>query len=354
MVEKINFGVICEPHVAEMHEGKLPEMGREDILIKLLACNICTADYQQWMGLRNHQGFPMAGGHECVGVIEEMGADVISEFQIGDLVGVDLETFCGICPDCRRGNETDCKNINERKIGADGYYGSKCFATYRIIDQKHVIRFDRKDIPLGEACFLEPLSTVIQGVKKVNVRPMEDVVVVGAGTMGLVNAQVAKAYGARVIISDISKKKIERAKSMGIADVVDASAGDPVEQVKELTNGRGADTVIAAVGNTIAYKQGLDMLKEYRGKFLVFPAGFPKPEMDIDPNTLHYRRMELIGTFNSNLSDFQDAAVMISKKLVDMSYSLEGKTFPLRDIQKAYEAAATPDTYRITVDLQGV
>lgn len=352
MVDKIHFGVIVAPHQAEVHTYDMPKMGPEDVLIKMGTNNICTTDYQQWMGLRDHQGFPMADGHECAGIIEAVGDEVIGEYKVGDQVGVMTDIFCGICPDCRAGNTTDCQYVPaHEKI--NGYYGSRSFANYKVVNQKYIVKI-ANDIPSAEAGFLEPLATVIQGAKKVNIKPMEDVVVVGAGTMGLVNAQVAKAYGARVIITEISPKKLERAKAMNIGEVINSKECDPVQAVKDLTGGKGADTVIAAVGNTIAYKQGMDMLKEYRGKFEVFPAGYPKPEMDIDPNTLHYRRMEIIGTFCANVADFQDSATMISKRLVDMSHSLEGKVFPLRELQDAYAAAATPDAYRITVDLQGI
>ena len=140
---------------------------------------------------------------------------------------------------------------------------------------------------------------------------------------------------------------------MGI-DVIDAKNTDPVQAVKDLTDGKGADTVIAAVGSTLAYKQGYEMLKHFRGKLVIFPAGYPKPELQVDPNELHYRKLEIIGTFGSDLKDWYEAATLISKRLIDCSYSLEGKFIPLRDIQQAYEAAATPDAYRVTVDLQSV
>ena len=98
------------------------------------------------------------------------------------------------------------------------------------------------------------------------------------------------------------------------------------------------------------------MLKRVEGRFLLFAAGYPKPEWEIDPNEIHYRRIEIIGTMSGDVADFADAAFMISHKIVDPSYSLEslGKMIPLKDIQQAYIAAATPDAYRVTVDLQKV
>ena len=141
---------------------------------------------------------------------------------------------------------------------------------------------------------------------------------------------------------------------MGFAEIVDAKNGDPVEQVKQLTDGKGADAVIAAVGHSVAYRQGMEMLKRLEGRFLLFAAGYPVPEFQINPNDVHYRRIEIIGTMSADVEDYVDAGFMISNKIVDCSYSLEGKTFALKDIQEAFAAAATPDTYRITVDLQGV
>jgi L-iditol 2-dehydrogenase len=231
--------------------------------------------------------------------------------------------------------------------------GSKKFANYAVIRQREAALVSN-DIPAEQAGFLEPVATVVQCVKKSRIQPMEDVVVVGAGTMGLVNAQVAKAWGARVMISDIDPKKIAQARKMGIADVIDAKNDDPVKKVMELTGGKGADCVIAAVGSTIAYKQGYEMLKRLRGRLILFPAGYPAPALSIDPNEVHYRKIEIIGTFGADMADFEDAATLLSKKLIDMSYSLEGKEFALKDIQQAYEAASTPGTYRITVDLQKI
>lgn len=350
--EKIHFGVIVEGHKAEMHECPFPEVGPEDIVIKMATNNICTTDYQQWLGLRDHQGFPMAGGHEFAGTVYYKGEDVLDSFEIGMQVGA-MHPFCGKCHNCRIGHTGDCTGKGKKGPGPDGYYGNKRFADYIVCDQRFVVPIDNS-VPPAEAGFLEPVATVVQGVKKLGVKPMEDVVVIGAGTMGLVNAQVAKAFGARVIITEIDPKKIERAKQMGIGDVIDSKNTDPVAEVKRLTGGVGADAVIAAVGATIAYKQGYEMLKPLRGRLLIFPAGYPKPELQVDPNELHYRKIEIIGTFGADLVDWMDSATLLSKKLINCSYSLEGKVIPLRDIQKAYEAAATPGAYRVTVDLQGV
>jgi len=348
--DKIHFAAIMSKQVAEVHTTPMPDLGPDEILLEMRKINICTTDYQHWMGLRDHQGFPMAGGHEYAGIIVAKAANVADHFAIGKQVAA-TGVSCGICQACRQGLTSDCASRGGRRNNPDGFLGSKKFANYAILNQRGAALISN-DIPAEQAAFLEPVATVVQCVKKSRIHPMEDVVIVGAGTMGLVNAQVAKAWGARVIISDIDPKKIARAQEMGIADVVDAKNNDPVKSVMDLTDGKGADCVIAAVGSTIAYKQGYDMLKRLRGRLILFPAGYPAPSLSIDPNEIHYRKIEIIGTYGANMADFEDAATLLSKKLINMSYSLEGKEFALRDIQQAYEAAATPGTYRITVNLQ--
>lgn len=350
-LQKVHFGVQLEPKHGEMREGFLPPLKPDEILLKMEVCNICTEDYQRWLGLRNFES-PMADGHEYVGIIVKKGEHVIDSYKVGDRVSK-LNEHCGACEDCRRGNSSDCQFASGNGVGLEEYHGQKGFADYKIINQRMAIKVS-KEIPAAEAAFIEPLATVIHGIKKLRLKPMENIVVIGAGTMGLLNAQVAKLFGARVILTELTQKKLERARTLGLSAVIDSSTCDPVEEVMKLTNGEGVDAVIYAVGNSKAYQQGYEMLKSLNGRLLFFPAGFPKPVLDIDPNTIHYRKLELIGTINADNADFMDASRMLSYKLIDVSKSLEGKTFPLREFGEALKTAAIPDSYRVSINLQGV
>ena len=339
-------------HYMQLHKRTMPKPGPEDVLVKMEACNICTTDYQQWMGLRDHQGFPMAEGHEFVGIVIAKGERVSSSINIGDRVG-QAYNCCGYCDACRLGFSSDCENEEGKMIDEEGFLGDKSFANYKIIPQRYVVKIS-KDLPAAEAAFLEPVATAVQGIRKADIQPTQTVVVIGAGPMGLVNAQVARAWGARVIMTDISPKKIERARKMGIGDVINSKTCDPIAMVKMMTEGKGADVVIAAVGSSIAYRQGYEMLKPLRGKLVIFPAGYPKPELEVDPNQMHYAKSEIIGTFGADGKDFVIASKLLSYRMIDMSFALEGKQYPLKEIETAFSAAATPDSYRVTVDLQGV
>ena len=318
--DKIKFGCLVEKGVAEVKEMPMPELLADEILVKQDACNICTTDYQQWLGLREHQGYPMAGGHECSGTIVAKGSAVGDTYDVGDRVSV-VYDYCGYCDECKHGEVTGCENIKMNP-----------------------------DLSPSEAAFVEPLSSVIRNMKKLRVKSGTDtVVVIGGGTMGLLNAETARAFGARVIVSELMEKKVEIAKSMGF-EVINPKEVDPVQKVKELTNGKGADIVIVAVGATPANNQALQMVKPKDGKISMYAAGYPAPEMDVDPNKVHYMRLELIGTYGSTLEDFSDAAEMLNTGRVNVSKLVETQ-IPLDEIQKAFETASTPGNYRVSVIL---
>lgn len=340
----MRFSVLTEKGHAEVRERALPEIGPDQVLVKQLACNICTTDYGQWLGLREHQGYPMAGGHEGSGIIEEVGENV-KDYKVGDHVAMAYDG-CGECLACRQGDVLHCTG-NGSKRTEDGYLGAFGFANYFVRNTRSLIKMNPQLDP-SEAAFLEPLATVVKGLKKLRVVPLETVVVIGAGTMGLVNAQAAKALGARVIVSEIMEKKLETARQMGF-EVIDAGKEDAVRSVRALTEGIGADAVIVAVGASIANDQALQMVRETDGRILFFAAGYPAPELKIDSNVIHYRRLELIGTFAADTIDFFTAGKMLNSGAVDVSKIVEPVKYKLDDVQEAFKAASTPGMYRVSV-----
>lgn len=345
--DKIKFACLTEKGVVEIHEMAMPELQSDELLVKQEACNICTTDYQQWLGLREHQGYPMSGGHECSGTVIAKGKEVGGTFEVGDRVTV-LYDYCGYCDACKHGEITNCENIKQfGKNYSDDYFGIFGFANYFIRKAKSFVKMKDQLSP-SEAGFVEPLSSVVRNLKKLNIKSGTDtVVVIGGGTMGLLNAETARAMGARVIVSHT--RNLDKPRAMGF-EVVDAKNDDPVAEVKKLTSGKGADVVILAVGNTVANNQALEMVKAKDGKISLYASGYPAPEMAIDPNKIHYMAVDLIGTYGSRLEDFADAAEMLNSGRVNVSNLIETK-IPLENIQTAFETASQKGTYRVSVIL---
>lgn len=153
-----------------------------------------------------------------------------------------------------------------------------------------------------------------------------------------------------VIVSELMEKKLRTAEDMGF-ETINAGECDPVEAVKEMTGGTGADAVIVAVGITAANEQALAMVKETDGRILFFAAGYPAPELKIDSNILHHRRLELFGTFAADSIDFFTDGEMLSSGAVDVSKLVEPETFTLDQVQEAFQCAATPGMYRVSIKL---
>lgn len=341
-------GILTEKGHAEVIDRELPNLKSTQVLIEVEKCNLCTTDYQQWQGLREHQGYPMAGGHENTGIVIEKGSNVL-DIEIGDRIAI-AHDFCGQCDKCRIGKTSECKYVNFSEKSADGYHGFFGLANLQIVDANVAVKIN-PDIPAEQAGFLEPLGTVAHGIKKLDITPFTKVAVTGAGTMGLLNGLCAQAYGAEVIFTEISEKKIKNAERLGFA-VINSKETDPVEEIMKLTNNEGVDAVIGAVGSEKAYYQGLDMLKAMDGKFLVFSAGYPAPMLNLNANDIHYDKSQIIGTYGGDIVDFIEAGQLLSSGKIDVSGSLEGREYPLSQLQEAYEAAAEPDQFRVTVNCQ--
>ena len=342
------FGVMVQKGKMEVRTRPLPELGPYDVLVKHEACNICTTDYTQYLGFREHQGYPMANGHEDSGWIVEVGSKV-RDFKPGDHIAMGCPS-CGYCEWCKTGHEGFCKdNSLEESITWDGYRGPFGMSDYVVVPARRVIKI-ADDLPAGEAGFLEPLATVSKGIKMMGVGPGDTVAVIGAGTMGLLNGITLKSLGCRVLITEFMQNKIENARNEGL-EVIDCNAVDPVEEVKRLTDGRGVDAVFVCVGNTGANTQAVQMLKQYYGKVLMFAASFPEPKFDISSNLIHYRHMIIMGTTGADLSDFVDAAKLLSSGQVKVTNLLEKSYYDLDHITDAFEEAIIPGKYRVTIHL---
>ena len=348
MPEKNRFGVIVSDRVAEVHEHDIPTIGPNEVLVENKSCNLCTTDYQQWLGLRPHQPTPMAFGHENSGIAIQVGGEV-ENVEIGDHVVLNPYKPCMECESCRQGrNSHHCKyhaRHGIRQADLYGYYGSYGCGTYQIGKSKHVYKMNKSLAP-EFAGFAEPVATVVYGANKLRIKPGEKLLVIGAGTMGNLNAQVATYFGADVSISDVSEKKLKTAKGLDL-NTLNASDPEYFEKIKDLTDGAGFDAIIIAVGATKAYHDAFEAVA-LEGRLLIFAAGYPPPEWNADPNPVHYKLWDVIGTFGCGPSEFQTAADLLNTRSIDVSPLVEDR-MPLNELQQAFEKASTPDNFRVAV-----
>lgn len=333
-----------------VREMEIPSVAPDQVLVKIYQSNICTTDWQTWAGLRGSQGrkYPWAPGHEMSGEIVEVGEKARPGLKAGMRVGFGSQGSrgCGECVYCRRGHPSRCM-WKPPEITMEGVAGSFGMSQYLAYPSNRIYVLSQ-DLPYEEGGYLEPVATAVHGVKRLRVSPGDDVLVIGAGNLGLVNAQVAKAYGGRVLVSEINEKRCALAESLGFR-TVNPQQQDAGAEVSSFTGGRGVDAVIMAVGNTQANQQALQLIGPM-GRVLLFAAGYPAPELHTDPNTIHYKEQEIIGTFGADPADYEVAARLLSEKSVQVTKLISCK-IPVEEIQRAYETAATPGTYRVSVTM---
>ena len=341
----MRVGVMAGVHDIKVEDIATPVPGPGEVLVRLRATAICTWEQRSFSGAQANK-FPFVGGHEMAGEIATIGPGTVTDLQIGERVSIGSAS-CGRCHWCKTGQDRACK----QHYGVVSKYGEAWgpggFAQYKIQTADGVYRVG--DAPFETAALAEPLSCAMHASRLLNLRVGQDVVVIGAGVMGLMNVVAARQHGCRVIVSEVDPGRLAMAARLGATELIDASKTDPVARVKELTEGRGAEAVIAAIGHEKANEQGMAMLSD-RGRFVLFAAAHPEPAFTFAPNEMHNRETGVFGVISGDKEDFYAATRLIRYGLVDLSPLIDIR-YPLEEIGAALEHAIKPGTYRVIVEM---
>jgi len=308
-----------------------PKPGPGEALIRIHTCGVCPSDLRNYLGAgRASLQLPRTPGHEWSGVVVALGdATDDSPIKVGDRVVADWRYVCGRCYQCRRGVFNYCENLTRGVRGGFAEWGVAPLSQLRIIPD---------NVSFEEASFTEPLACIVQAHSYTQIGLGEDVVIVGAGPIGLLHLQVALHRGARAIVSDPIAGRLEKARELGAHDVIDASSTDAVARVKELTEGRGANAVIVAVGAPDPIRQGLEMAA-INGWVNFFAGTYPAAEIPVDPNLIHYRQLRVTGSHDFTPYHFTTALRLIQFGIVRVK-PLISHRFDLDAVKDAFETTA--------------
>lgn len=228
-------------------------------MVEVKACGVCVTDLYMYMW-EFPVKTPVILGHEFSGVIAELGDDV-AEFEVGDRVAVDLVLSCGVCEACVSGRS----NLCERRTvigGAGNVIVNGAFAEYTLVPEEAIGKIPT-EMSFDQGAFVEPLGCCIHGVDVSRAGIGDVVVLIGAGPIGLLLLQLIKLVGASQIFAvDMKDERLELAATLGADIVINPSKQDPVGRLRDLTQGKGADVVIEAVGSPIAVRQAVQMVRQ--------------------------------------------------------------------------------------------
>jgi len=309
----------------EEDEIETPHVGARETLIRVKAAGICHSDAHYRAGISPVEPLPLTLGHEVAGVVEETGASV-QGFAAGDRVCVHYLVTCGQCAFCQAGTEQFC--VAAQMIGKhrDGGY-----AEFIVVPERSVFRLP-DEIPFEQGAILMCSSaTSLHALNKARLRPGETVVIFGIGGLGISAVQLARRLGAAEVFAvDINPRKLELAERFG-AVPVNASAGNPVEQLRELTHGRGVDVALELVGLPLTIRQAVQSLAILGRAALV---GLTRETFEVAPySELLNKEAEIIGVSDHLASEIPLLLDLARTRKLDLSHGII-RTVPL-------EASAT-------------
>ena len=320
--------VVEAPEKMALKNVPIPEIGADEVLVKVKLCGICGSDWSIYKGWYASEKLPLITGHEFWGTVEKLGANA-SGLKTGDRVAVDLCISCGVCYFCRKGDRLLCETFTQLGIHTDGG-----FAEYVKVPWKncYIIPDCVDDYA---AAFVEPLTTAIQASRRMGCELGSSVAVIGSG-LGIIHALMAKLRGAApVILIGSNKGRMEIAKKMAAADfyVDPGETPDAVAEVKKLTDGRGADYVIEAVGTAGTYEQAFAMLRR-GGSLEAFGICAQDSLASIPPYEFVLGEKKVSGSCAGIGDDWGVAIDLLKFKRVDPSpmYSM---AVPLSELEQA-------------------
>ncbi|MBP3036066.1 S-(hydroxymethyl)mycothiol dehydrogenase [Arthrobacter sp. zg-ZUI100] len=288
MVHKVQAVVVKEKNAPVSLETILvPDPGPGEALVDILTCGVCHTDLHYKQGAINDD-YPFLLGHEATGVVAAVGPDV-TEVAPGDRVVLNWRAVCGECRACRKGEPQYCfntHNATQKMTLEDGTeltaaLGIGAFAEKTLVAAGQCTKVD-DDVDAAAVGLLGCgiMAGIGAAINTGGVQRGESVAVIGCGGVGIAAVAGAQLAGATTIIAvDIDAKKLELAKAQGATHVINSKEEDPVEAIRALTSGNGADVVIDAVGRPETYKQAF-YARDLAGRVVL--VGVPNPEMKIE------------------------------------------------------------------------
>jgi L-iditol 2-dehydrogenase len=331
----------------------VPSIGPGELLVRVATCGICGTDLKK-IHTGSHSA-PRIFGHEMSGTIVAVGTGV-TRFSGGERVVVHHHVPCGECFYCRKGTPAQCPLYKKVGVTAGFEPSGGGFAEYiRVMDwvasSCGVVPIP-DGIPFEQAAFLEPVNTVLKGVKMLNLASDDTVLVIGQGPIGLMHAVLASRTGARVLTSDLYPERHAIAARYGLKDPIHAGSENVVERVLAETDGRGADAIILAVGGNALIKTAMDAAR-CGGKVMLF-AQTQRGDATFDPGTVCMDEKTLMGSYSSSfdlLDEVTDLVFAGYRNGFDLTQLISHR-FPLDQAIAAIDVASHPkaDSMKIMIE----
>jgi len=324
----------------------IPAIGPGDLLVQLQACGLCASDVMEWY---MQPRAPLYPGHEPVGIIATVGEGV-QQFSIGQRVFIHHHVPCMVCHYCQRGSFSQCSTFRATRLYPGG------LAEYIRVPALNV-QLDVLPLPdelsFEAATLIEPLACCVRGINRSAIQSGDSVLVLGAGSNGLMLAQLAQQRGAvRVIVVDPITYRRQRALDAGIDHVLDPGF-DPVNllrQINAVNDGRKPDIVLVTPSSISAMQQGLELV-DSGGTVLFFAPTPPTSTLPIIPEALFFQEISLHTSYSAGPFETRQALDLLRTGRIRPETVITHR-FPLKDAAKAFALVAKPgDALKVVITI---
>ena len=339
--------VFQEPGQMEVTEVDTPEIGPDEVLIKVGANTICGTDVRIFRGEKT-KGIPRPTilGHEMAGYVHKIGQRVRG-YEIGALVGVAPVIPCRRCFYCQRGMENVCPH--QKVVGYDVRGGLSEYVRLpaEAIEAGNIF-VAQKDLPPEYLALAEPLACCVNGHRRSRIELNSSVLIMGAGPIGLFHLQLSLLAGARtVVVSEPSAYRRSIASSFGAHITVDPTSEDLASLVSEVTGGIGMDSIVICIGVPRLVNEALHMAR-LGGRVNIFAGLAAEGWAEIEANLIHYKELEVTGSANSHRADYQTALQLIESGQIKVEAMVTDR-FPLRSAREALDKTASGEGIKVAV-----
>lgn len=320
----------------------LPEPGEGQVLVKVSACGVCGTDVHIYHGGKGSAEVvpPVILGHEFSGHIVKLGSGVTG-LEEGQLITVDPNIYCGKCRPCRQGQKQMCHHMRAVGVNMDGGFADYCLVPYA------------QCVPVPEgtdpelAALAEPLACCLHGIDRVGIRPGENVLVIGGGTIGQIMLQLARLAGAaKVVLSEPVEIRRELAVRLGADAAIDPLHEDLPQRLSELLSRDGADVVIECVGNPHTSAQAIDAAAGC-GRVMLFGVPNPDAVLQTKMHPIFQKELTIMGSF-VNPDTHSRAVALLSSGQLKLKELITHR-FPVSQLEEAIKMQTGTQSIKVLV-----
>lgn len=325
----------------EVKEVEIPNIGPNDVLVRVKATGICGTDRHLYrgeaVGALPELPIPFIPGHEFCGDVVEVG-EVVDNIKAGDRVSAEVAVSCGKCYYCKTGRQILCENVREIGIDINGSY-----AEYISVPSQNVHKTP-SNLSYEQGALIDCLSSALRPFERVSIGIMDTITILGTGPIGLLQVQIAKILGAKNIIAvGRTPKKLKLAEKLGANKAINAKEENVMKEVLSATDGLGSDVVIEAAGSPITTAQSLHICCK-DGQIALM--GITTEKTSIESLLVISKALNIFGVWDYTWLTFEKSIDLISSGKVDVNAIISHK-LPLEEVMKAFDLIERKEAVKV-------